>query len=56
MKKIRALFLLCSMLITGYYSHAQTATLREGAHNFTLQWIGWDNPAVHTLSLPRCCA
>lgn len=44
MKKIRALFLLCSMLITGYYSHAQEAAIREGAHNFTLQWIGWDNP------------
>ena len=46
MKKIR--LLLCSMLLTGYGAYAQqtppTNQLREGTHNFTLQWIGWDNP------------
>lgn len=33
----------------GYSAYAQTAKppgakLREGTHNLTLQWVGWDNP------------
>ncbi|KAA2238998.1 hypothetical protein F0L74_22555 [Chitinophaga agrisoli] len=45
MKRILILFLLLGAIA----SHAQPKAtdpkqLREGAHNFSLQWIGWENP------------
>jgi hypothetical protein len=43
MKKIFALTVILSALIQ--FSFAQdTRKLREGTHNFTLQWISWDQP------------
>lgn len=35
---------------TAQQQKAAPATLREGKHNFTLQWIGWDNPGKVTIT------
>ncbi len=52
MKKIKWLCL-CMALLTGYHSFAQEKApfrLREGKHNFTLQWVGWHNPGKVLIS------
>jgi len=46
MKRISSLLLVFILTCT-YNTYAQkkkTPALREGAHNFTLQWISWDKP------------
>ncbi|SHM01407.1 hypothetical protein [Chitinophaga sp. CF418] len=47
MKKISAWLLVVFILTATHSTYAQkkvAPALREGAHNFTLQWISWDKP------------
>ncbi len=47
MRTIYAWLVTCIILMGFCPAYAQkkiTPTLREGAHNFTLQWISWDKP------------
>jgi hypothetical protein len=56
MKCIRVVFLCFVILLHCYSSNAQQASstapvqLREGKHNFTLQWLGWEKPGKATIS------
>ncbi|WP_167016840.1 hypothetical protein [Chitinophaga sp. Cy-1792] len=45
MMKLKLTWSLLVALLISYNSFAQSAPkLREGKHNFTLQWISWDHP------------
>jgi hypothetical protein len=49
MNRLRFVFIGC-LVLAGFSTYAQQdketlpVKLREGAHNFTLQWIGWEKP------------
>jgi hypothetical protein len=47
MRRIYACLIACIIFVSFYPASAQqktNPTIREGAHNFTLQWISWDKP------------
>lgn len=55
MKTLASSVLLMVILFNASVTTAQPqkpapATLREGKHNFTLQWISWDNPGKVTIT------
>jgi len=47
--KIRFTLLFFVCLCTLGNGYAQVAKIREGVHNFTLQWISWDQPGKVTI-------